>query len=238
MKIFAKIRFYYGAMMIIIVAAGIMVPLMLLFKDKTNMILHKFNAVIMKLIGGKTKSIGKRDNSADMFIINHQGIIDIISMEAAEFTDIRWVAKRQLFDTPWFGYLLRLPNMVNVDRGNRAGLIKLLRDAKETKEETEHHRTLAIFPEGTRTDKQELRAFQNGAKIVAEKLKLKIQPIILTNSKQLLNEHNKTAHSATVYITYLETFTADKSNENWYSDLQKKMQQIIDNEKNSNGRDR
>jgi 1-acyl-sn-glycerol-3-phosphate acyltransferase len=128
--------------------------------------------------------------------------------------------------------------MVNVDRGNRAGLIKLLRDAKETKEETEHHRTLAIFPEGTRTDKQELRAFQNGAKIVAEKLKLKIQPIILTNSKQLLNEHNKTAHSATVYITYLETFTADKSNENWYSDLQKKMQQIIDNEKNSNGRDR
>jgi 1-acyl-sn-glycerol-3-phosphate acyltransferase len=184
----------------------------------------------MRLIGGKIETSGSRDNNADMFIINHQGVIDIIAMEASELTDIRWVAKRQLFDTPWFGYLLELPNMVNVDRENKSGLIKLIRDAKETKEDT-NHRTLAIFPEGTRTDKQELRAFKAGAKMVAEKLKLKIQPVVITNSKKLLSQQDNTAHSATVHIEYLDTFIANRADKGWYKELQNRMQTIIDNEK-------
>jgi 1-acyl-sn-glycerol-3-phosphate acyltransferase len=237
MKIFAKIRFYYGASIITLVAGGVMVPLMFLFKKSRNEILHRYNALIIKLMGGEIETIGVRDNSADMFVINHQGIIDIIAMEAAELTDMRWIAKRQLFDTPWFGYLLKLPNMINVDRENKTGLIKLIRDAKETKE-SEKHRTLAIFPEGTRTDKQELRVFKSGAKMVAEKLKLKVQPIIITNSKKLLNEHNRTAHSATVHIKYLDTFTANRADKDWYKNLQETMQKAIDNEKKLNGRDR
>ncbi len=235
MKIFAKIRFYYGASIITLIAGGIMVPLMFLFKNSRNEILHRYNALILKIMGGKIETTGVRDNSADMFVINHQGVIDIIAMEAAELTDIRWIAKRQLFDTPWFGYLLKLPNMINVDRENKTGLIKLIRDAKETKE-SEKHRTLAIFPEGTRTDKQELRVFKSGAKMVAEKLKLKIQPVIITNSKKLLNEHNRTAHSATVHIKYLDSFIADRADKNWYKNLQNTMQKAIDDEEKFNER--
>jgi len=235
MKIFARIRFYYGAFIISFIAGGIMVPLMFMFRDRTNYILHRYNALIMKFIGGKIESSGVRDNSADMFVINHQGIIDIIAMEAAEFSDIRWIAKRELFDTPWFGYLLKLPNMVNVDRQSRAGLIKLIRDAKETKEAKEH-RILAIFPEGTRTEKQRLRAFKSGAKMVAEKLELKIQPVIITNSKKLLNEHNQTASNATVHIEYLDTFKVDRANRDWYKNLQESMQSKIDAVQKENGR--
>jgi len=149
MKIFAKIRFYYEAFIITIVTSTIMIPLMYLFRKNSSIILHKYNALIMKLIGGKIETQGTRDNSADMFIINHQGIIDIIAMEASQLTDIRWIAKRQLFEIPWFGNLVKLSNMVNVDRENKAGLLKLIRDAKETKE-SKPHRILAIFPEGTR----------------------------------------------------------------------------------------
>ncbi len=234
---FAKIRFYYGAATISLIAAGIMVPLMMLFRDKTNIILHKYNALILKLLGGKIETTGVRDNSVDMFAINHQGIIDIIAMEAAELSNIRWVAKKELFDAPWFGYLLKLPNMVCVDRENRAGLIKLLKDAKETKE-GEEHRILAIFPEGTRTNKQKLLPFKGGTRIVAEKLRLRIQPVIITNSKRLLNEHNKTAHRATVHITYLEPFTVDKQDKEWYKKLQAQMQEQIDKEKNLYERER
>jgi len=237
MKIFAKIRFYYAVAIIASIAGVIMVPLMLLFRDSTNKILHKYNAIIMKLIGGKIEKKGERDNSADMFIINHQGVIDIIAMEAQELTDIRWVAKRQLFDAPWFGNLLKLPNMVNVDRENKSGLIKLIKDAKETKE-SEQHRTLAIFPEGTRSDGQELRKFKAGAKMIAEKLKLRVQPVIITNSKKLLDQHKHTSHSATVYIEYLETFTANRADKEWYKNLQNRMQKIIDREKEINGRER
>jgi len=226
---FAKIRFYYGAATISLIAAGIMVPLMMLFKHKTNIILHKYNALILKLLGGKIETTGTRDNSVDIFAMNHQGIIDIIAMEAAELSNIRWVAKKELFDAPWFGYLLKLPNMVCVDRENRAGLIKLLKDAKAT-QEGEEHRILGIFPEGTRTNKQELLPFKSGTRIMAEKLQLRIQPVIITNSKRLLNEHNKTAHATTVHLTYLEPFTVDGSNPQWYENLQTQMQEQIDKE--------
>jgi len=236
MKIFATIRFYYAAATISFIAAGIMVPLMFLFKKRRNNILHYWNKVMIFLIGGKIVSHGTRDNAADMFIMNHQGIIDIIAMEADEETDLRWVAKKQLFDAPWFGYVLKLPDMIQIDRENKSGLIKLLRDCKETKENSK--RIITIFPEGTRTDKQELLEFKGGTRIIAEKLKMTIQPIIITNSKKLLNEHNKTAHSSTVHIKYMKTFKVDKSDKQWYKNLQTTMQNAIDEEKNRYERER
>lgn len=234
---FATIRFYYGSFIISFIAAGIMVPLMMIFKNQRNYILHKWNRIIMILIGGKIKITGSRDNTANMFVVNHQGIIDIISMEAAENSNLRWVAKKQLFDAPWFGYVLKLPEMICIDRDSKSGLIKLLRDVKETTT-SNIQRTVTIFPEGTRTNKQKLIPFKDGTKIIAEKLQLSIQPIVITNSKLLLNEHNKTAHSATVHITYLDTLSVDKSNKNWYKELQLSMQNIIDEEKKNHKRER
>ncbi len=49
MKIFAKIRFFIKAFTIYLVAGGVMVPLMLIFKDRSY-ILHRYNAIIMKLM--------------------------------------------------------------------------------------------------------------------------------------------------------------------------------------------
>lgn len=236
MKIFATIKFYYGAAVISIIAAGIMVPLMMILKNKKSKILHYSNRAMIFLLGGKIITKGKRDHTADMFVINHQGIIDIISMEAEEEGNIRWVAKKQLFDAPWFGYVLKLPNMIEVDREDKTGLSKLLRDVKESKEELK--RTVAIFPEGTRTEEQALLPFKGGTRIIANKLELRIQPIVITNSKQLLNEHKKTAHNATVHINYLDTFQADKSDKEWYKNLQEKMQSVIDEEKNKYERER
>lgn len=238
MKIFAKIRFVYGALIIGLITSIFMIPLMRFSKKSHSDILHKYNALILKLLGTKIQTTGERDHKADMFVMNHQGIIDIIAMEAAENSDIRWIAKKELFDTPWFGYLLKLPDMIRVDREDKAGLIKLLRDAKTTVTE-QSHRTMAIFPEGTRGKTQKLLPFKSGTKMVAEKLGLTIQPIIITNSKAVLNEHDQTANfPTTVHITYLDTFQADKSNATWYSELKEQMQAVIDQEKEIYNRER
>ena len=234
---FATIRFYYGSFIISFIAAGIMVPLMFIFRNSTDKILHKWNRIIIFLIGGKIKTKGKRDSNSDMFVINHQGIIDIVSMEAAENSNLRWVAKRELFDAPWFGYVLKIPDMICIDRDSKSGLIKLLRDVKKTTE-SKTKRIVTIFPEGTRTNKQKLLSFKEGTRIIAEKLQLTIQPIIITNSKLLLNEHDKTAHSSTVHITYLDTITVDKNNKNWYKALRTSMQSIIDEEEKIHKRER
>ena len=236
MKIFAKIRFYWGSFIISFISAGIMIPLLYLFPRKKGEVLNYLNRIMMVLIGGKVIKEGDRDPNADMVMMNHQGIIDIVSMESIEMTSMRWVAKKELFDAIWFGNILRLSEMISIDRQNKSGLIKLLKDCRYTVENT--NRAIAIFPEGTRTDKQELLSFKAGAKLVANRLKLKVQPVAITGSKLLLNEHNKTAHNATVKIIYLPTVDVATADDDWYEQISQTIQDAIDKDYAEYGRER
>jgi len=236
MKIFAKIRFYWGAAVISLIVAGIMIPLMYLLPGHKGTIMHTLNRVILWLLGAQIKIVGSRDPEANLFVFNHQGIIDIITMEAVENTHMGWVAKKELFDTPWFGLLLKKGEMISVDRQNKAGLLRLVKDVDTLV--NQKHRSFAIFPEGTRAKTQELLTFKAGAKFIANKLKLRVQPVVITGSKWLLNEHNRTAHNATVKVIYLEAFNAADAPESWYTDLRERMQKVIDEEYETYGRER
>jgi 1-acyl-sn-glycerol-3-phosphate acyltransferase len=125
---FAKIRFYWGAFVISSVVALIMIPIVLVLPNSKAWVLHNLNKLITKLMGVKVKVYGKRDKDANMFLMNHQGIMDIVSVEASEFWHPRWVAKKELFEAPWFGLILKRGDMISVDIENKAGLIKLLND--------------------------------------------------------------------------------------------------------------
>jgi len=228
MKIYAKIRFYWGAFVISTIVALGMIPLITIFPKYKGTIMHKLNRVILFLMGAKLKTHGKRDERANLFLINHQGIMDIIALEAVENTHFRWVAKKQLFDTPWFGYLLKNGDMISVDRDNKAGLIKLLKDAKESVDVKK--RAIAIFPEGTRAKGQKLLPFKAGTKLVANKLNLRVQPIVIVGSKWVLNEHDKTGHSGTIHIHYLDAFDVKDAPKSWYEDVRDKMQEVINQE--------
>jgi len=228
MKIFAKIRFYWGAFVISFITAVFMIPTIMIFQKHKGVIMHKLNKVTIFLMGAKIAQEGKMDPEADMIVMNHQGIIDIVGMEALQNNHLKWVAKKELFETPWFGYLLRFGDMISLDRGNKAGLIKLMKDVKNTVNETD--RAIAIFPEGTRAKEQQLLPFKQGTNMIAKKLKLKVQPVIITGSKWVLNEHDRTGHSGTVHYKFLPTIDVSTANENWFDTLQETMQKGIDDE--------
>ncbi len=236
MKIFAKIRFYWGAFIISFIVAGIMIPLITLFPKYKGSIMHNLNSMIFFLMGGKLLQIGSADPQADMIIMNHQGIADIIGMEALQTSHLRWVAKKELFDTPWFGHLLKNSDMISIDRENKAGLKKLLKDVKESVEIKD--RTVALFPEGTRAKGQELLSFKSGAKFISKRLGLKIQPVVITGSKYLLNEHDKTAHNSTVKFIYLPTIDISEAPDDWYDEMRQTMQKSIDDELANHSRSR
>jgi 1-acyl-sn-glycerol-3-phosphate acyltransferase len=229
MKIFAKIRFYWGAFVISFVSAVLMIPALFLFRNHKSIIMHKLNKLNMFLMNAKLSQEGEMDREADMYVMNHQGIIDIVAIEALQNNNLRWVAKKELFDAIWFGNLLKLGDMISLDRSSKSGLIKLLKDVKNTTQDT--NRAVAIFPEGTRAKEQKLLPFKPGTKIIANKLKLKVQPIIITGSKWVLNEHNKTGHSGTVHYKFMPTIdVANTTDEKWFDTLYKQMQEEIDNE--------
>jgi len=228
MKIFAKIRFYWGAFVISFVTAVFMIPAIMVFRKHKGAIMHKLNRVTIFLMGATLSQEGEMDPEADMVVMNHQGIIDIVGMEALQNNHLRWVAKKELFETPWFGYLLRFGDMISLDRGNKAGLIKLMKDVKNTVKDTD--RAIAIFPEGTRAKEQKLLPFKQGTNMIAKKLKLKVQPVIITGSKWVLNEHDRTGHSGTVHYKFLPTIDVAAADENWFDTLYETMQKGIDDE--------
>lgn len=236
MKIFATIRFYWGAFIISFNTAVFMIPALMLFGKHKSTIVHHINRFTLFLMGGKLEQKGKLDKSADMYVMNHQGIVDIIGLEALQNNHLRWVAKKELFDALWFGNLLRYGEMISLDRESKAGLLKLIKDVEESKEI--YKRPVAIFPEGTRADSQSLLPFKAGTDMIAKKLELKVQPIVITGSKWVLNEHIKTGHSGTVKYEFLPTISVKKSDTKWFEQLRIDIQKVIDDEFNNNNRSR
>ncbi|WP_297525769.1 1-acyl-sn-glycerol-3-phosphate acyltransferase, partial [Sulfurovum sp.] len=154
MKISAKIKFLWNAFVIAVNTGAVMIPAIMLFPKHKGAIMHNLNRVTLFLMGAKVVQEGAMDPEADMYVMNHQGIIDIIGMEALQDRHLMWVAKKELFSMPIYGHLLRHGDMISLDRGNKAGLIKLMKDVKVSLDEK--HRAIAIFPEGTRAKDQKL----------------------------------------------------------------------------------
>ena len=236
MKIFAKIRFYWGAAVIALNTALLMIPGIFLFKNHKNIFLHYINRMTLFMMGAKYKAEGQMDPEADLFIMNHQGIMDIVAMEAMQNGHLRWVAKKELFEIPLYGLLLQRADMIRLDRSSKAGLLGLFKDVKESKEVQQ--RQVAIFPEGTRARAQKLLPFKSGTKMIAEKLKLKVQPVIITGSKWVLNEHDRTGHSGTIHYTFLPTIDVANAPEEWFEQLHTTMQKEIDDADTNHHRSR
>ena len=227
MTLFAHIRFYYSAFIISFIVS-IMIPLLYILPRKKSQILHYGNKTMLALLFAKVTTIGKPDDKAQLYLINHQGIVDIITLEAILNKNLNWVAKKELFEVPWFGLLLKYGEMISVDREDRRGLIKLLKDVKHSVEEL--HRPVAIFPEGTRAKGQKLLPFKPGAKFIAEKYCMTVQPVVIVGSKSVVNEHEKTSQGGNLKVIYLPSIDVPNSSKDWYDKLRIEMQKVIDDE--------
>ncbi len=235
MKIFARIRFYYSAFIISLVVS-VMIPLLKLFPKSKGKILHYGNRTMMALMFAKIEKVGEPDPKADLYLLNHQGIVDIITMEALLPINMNWVAKRELFEVPWFGKLLHNADMIAIDRSDKRGLIKLLKDVKRSIEESD--RPVALFPEGTRAKGQKLLPFKEGARFIAEKLNLVVQPVVIVGSKRVVNEHEKRSIGGDVKVIFLPSIDTSKAPKDWYEKLRIQMQERIDEELSGSGTSR
>ncbi|WP_200762158.1 lysophospholipid acyltransferase family protein [Nitrosophilus alvini] len=229
MKIFAKIRGIYAAVIIILFVL-LNILLFTLFDKKYYKKIKQFiSKSILKLLGIDIKTEGKIDENADMLVMNHKSMLDIIIMEAFYPKDLCWIAKKELFDMPLFGLMLKLPDNIAIDRQDKKGILHLL---KETKKKVKNsHKVLAIFPEGTRAKGDRLLPFKPGASVIADKLDMRVQPIVIINSREIFDSKKLELNPGTVKIKFLPSFKA-KENPDWLKNLRDEMQKILDSEKN------
>jgi 1-acyl-sn-glycerol-3-phosphate acyltransferase len=224
MKIFAHVSWLY-ATIIIFIALTISI---ILYPLLPRPYARKFSSWLIRLSTFYSVEVkGKEDPDVQMFMLNHQSDLDIGIMETSTGKDLAWVAKKALFDIPFFGLALKLPEDIAIERESKTSLIKLLRASKDR---LDKNRVITIFPEGTRSTTGKMLPFKMGAKVIADKYKLKVQPVVLIQSSKYYDIKKFFYIPGRLTLIYMDSFVADKSNENWLKDLRVKMQKVYDDE--------
>lgn len=221
----AKIRAILTIIQMVITISFTII-LMYMFRNKTDKIRRAWASMQMKLLGVTFEIKGELDNNVDMVMINHQSAMDIIVYEYLSKRDLAWVAKKELSDIPWFGHIIKAPRNISIERESKKSLVKLLKDVKNR---LDYGKQIVIFPEGTRTDGKRIRKFKAGAKVIAQKYNLKVQPIVLIGTNDVLDSKTITQKPGTIKVIYLPTIQVDKES-SWYEDTEVLMRKILEKE--------
>ena len=208
------------------ITVAITVVLMYTFRNHTHKVIKAWMSFQMFVLGIKLETEGNLDESCDMVLMNHQSLLDIIVMEYIHSRDLAWVAKKEITDLFFFGHIIKAPRMISIDRENKAGIINLL---KEAKDRLDKGRPIAMFPEGTRSDGKSMLSFKPGAKMVANKYNLKVQPVVLFNTRNIVDSKKLLANPGIVKVVYLEPVQADK-NTDWFEQTEQKMKEVFNKE--------
>jgi len=221
-KILSNLR---GILTIIqfVITILVVIVLMYLFRDKTYPIRRTWAKMQTFLMSFTIQQEGTPSPEATLLILNHQSVVDVVSLEAIYPKDLCWIAKKEIQDLPLFGHIVTAPRMIAIDRKDKRSLIKMLKIGKERIEEG---RVLAMFPEGTRTDGMTLLPFQSGAKALAEKLGLIVQPALLIGSRHVFDSKKLTASSGDVRVIYLDPINP-KDDLNWFETLHVGMKERL-----------
>jgi 1-acyl-sn-glycerol-3-phosphate acyltransferase len=224
MKIFANISWFFATLVIFFS----LIFLILIFFFVPQPFAPKISAWIIRISTFLNVDIkGEEDPKANMILLNHQSDIDIAIMETSTKKDLAWVAKKELFDIPFFGYALKLPQDIPVERESKTSLVKLV---KAVKSRLDMNKTITMFPEGTRSTKGKMLPFKMGAKMVADKYNLIVQPVVIIQSAKYYNIKEFYYKPGRIKLIYLDSFVADKTDENWLKNLRDKMQKVYDDE--------
>ncbi len=208
------------------ITVAFVVVCMYLFRKQVHKIIKLWMSFQMKFLGITLEEVGTIDESCDMVILNHQSLLDIIVIEHIHSRHLAWVGKREITDMFFFGHIMKAPEMITIDREDKNGLIKLL---KEAKDRVSKGRPIAMFPEGTRSNGESMLPFKPGAAMVANKLKLKVQPIIVLNTRDILDSKKLESKPGVVKVIYLDPVQADRKTD-WFEQTEAKMNEVLQQE--------
>ncbi len=224
MKILAHINWFFATVNIFIS----LVLMIILYPILPRPYARKIAAWYVKItIFFSTEVKGEEDPAAQMYLINHQSDLDIGILETISKKDLSWVAKKELFDVPFFGLAMSMPEDIPIERKSKTSLIRLLKNAKDR---LNKGRVITMFPEGTRSRDGKMLPFKSGAKVVADKYQLRVQPIVLIQTAKYYDIKRFYYSPGTITVVFMDSFIADKENDNWLNELRIKMQKVYDDE--------
>ena len=119
-----------------------------------------------------------------IFMSNHESALDIVLGIAAIPSNLVFLAKKELFRVPVFGWAMEAAGMIKIDRQNPEIARKSVSEAVETLMHSSF--STLIYPEGTRSNGAELLPFKKGGFILAIRTQLPVVPITILGAGNVL----------------------------------------------------
>lgn len=189
------------------------------FLDPTGRFLHTYAKLwgrVGLILGGVKCELSGAGNipagTPVIFMGNHQGNFDILALFASLPGQFRWLAKKELFDIPLFGYAMARAGYISIDRSNPRQALKSIKGAAER---IRNGASVVIFPEGTRTHDGALLPFKRGGFQLAAKAGAPIIPFAITGSMQVNPRNRLELHNGVIRIRFgapISTEGADAGN--------------------------
>jgi 1-acyl-sn-glycerol-3-phosphate acyltransferase len=150
-------------------------------------IAHLWCIHLMALCGIRVRAVGaeKLDkNGRYVFIANHQSYFDIPVLYAGLPFSLSFIAKKELFFIPFFGWGLAAVGHVWIDRENaRAARRSITRAIDKLKRQGI---SLVLFPEGTRSVTGEVGEFKRGSFTLALEAGVPVVPVTIRGTHEIL----------------------------------------------------
>jgi 1-acyl-sn-glycerol-3-phosphate acyltransferase len=118
-----------------------------------------------------------------IFMSNHQSNFDIPVLLAYLKVQFRWLAKKELFKIPFFGYAMQRVGYISINRSDRRSAFLSLKRAAQI---IRGGVSVLIFPEGTRSLDDQIRPFKKGGFILALDAGVPIVPVVIRGTRSIM----------------------------------------------------
>ena len=133
-----------------------------------------------------------------LVVCNHQSYFDIPVMFAVFPISLRFVAKAELRSVPIFGRAMAHGGHVFVERSKHNRAVEAI--AAAAVQMKEHGGSIVVFPEGTRSERAEIKELKKGGFHLAREAGVPIVPVGIRGSRFLMPKHGRLVRSGAVEV--------------------------------------
>ena len=154
--------------------------------NKVHKVANLWAKSLLLICNIKVKVIGKENllrGKPQIFMANHQSDFNILIALACIPVQFRWIAKKELFSIPIFGAAMRNAGYIGIDRNNRKEAMKNIDNAVL---QIWKGKSIMTFPEDTRSRKDEIKPFKQGAFYLAIESGAPIVPVSIIGSDEIM----------------------------------------------------
>lgn len=150
-------------------------------------------------------------NKHYVFVANHQSYFDIPVLYAALGSQLGFIAKKELFKIPFFGWGMRAIGCINLDRENprraRTSITKAVLILKK------NNVSLALFPEGTRSASGKVAPFKRASFTLALEAGVPIVPVAICGTRSIQKKESLRIVSAEIILVVCPPLSSEVDKE-------------------------